>query len=35
MYLDETKPVTPKIEIDERRQTAKDADDKPADVVAD
>ena len=35
MYLDETKPVTPKIEIDERRRAAKGTDDKPADVVPD
>lgn len=35
MYLDETQPVTPKIEIDERRRAAEDADDKSADVVAD
>lgn len=35
MYLDETQPVTPRIEIDERRRAAKDANDKPADVVAD
>lgn len=35
MYLDETKPVTPRIEVDERRRVAKDTDDKPADVVPD
>ncbi len=35
MYLDETQPVTPKIEIDERRQAAKGADDRPADIDVD
>ncbi len=35
MYMDETQPVTPRVEIDERRRAAKDTSDKPEHVVAD
>ncbi len=33
MYLDETQPVTPKIEVDERRKVDDDVEDQPADVA--
>lgn len=35
MYLDETNPVTPKIEIDERRRAQDDTESEQADDVAD
>jgi hypothetical protein len=33
MYLDETQPVTPKIEVDERRKVDDDVEDQTADVA--
>lgn len=35
MYLDETQPVTPRIEVDERRTADNDIEKEPTDVAAD
>lgn len=35
MYLDETQPVTPKIEVDERRKADNDVEKEPTDVAED
>jgi len=35
MYLDETQPVTPTVEVDERRKADNNVEDEPADVAAD
>jgi hypothetical protein len=35
MYLDETQPVTPRIELDERRKADEDLEKQPTDVAGD